>query len=681
MKKQKLASSQLLPDETENLDVSIAKRLDELKREPYKDLAKQCREEAAVAWEHQKPKKSQQLIRLKLYNNQKRNPEAIGDTTMQDMHQTITAALFIDRLAVEWTGMEEGDDDQAEALNHLSEYDYVQMQKDQIDYDWDWDAGFFGRGLCFLEQYIRDPKYNIYLPVPEVLDPSIHLRDPKAKSINGKNIMGAGAARFHGYPVRMTKRAMLANPHFFKGLDFSTIRHDSGLNAMDLLRESHEARNNAQNLQNNKPSVESLLGDNGEYDLFIWYTHFDHNGGVRKVKVWLANDLTDVVGIQDLEPVGTPEWVSRWKLIDRPLYPHSHDYDGTSVPDLTEDKQRARAVAVNLGMRAVKSDLYANYLYDSTRITNRNDLKTGFNKMIPVDGNPENAITAVRKSQPNMALLNFIYQSLDLSAQKATATPEVSQGVLSRGANTLGEIDKVEAGAQNRRGLSARLFGMSERNFWRFWYLGYKENYAADGVDEKIIRINGAFGAKFRPLRRNDFITTKTDPDVRVESLALARAKQLEERQSLGAYVTMAVQDPTANRRYGMKKLGKSFGMQKDEIDRLFPATYDERIARLQNEQLNDNIKQPVLPEDAHEVHLIEHASAKDTPATKAHILAHEYALSVKKTRPELFPQTPDQQGNTALQGNNPPVMDANKAMNAPVVNSSKAQAQDRAIA
>lgn len=680
MKKEKLAKSQLLPDDAEQLDASIAKRLDQLENDPYSDLAKQCREEFRISWDHQKPKKEQQLIRLKLYNNQKKNPEAIGDTTMQDVHSTITASLYVDRLNAEFVGMEEGDDEQAEALNHLAKYDYIQMRKDIIDYDWIWDAGFFGRGYVLFEQYIRDPERNIYLPVPEVLDPAIVLRDPKAKAMNGKNVMGVGSARFWGYPIKMTKRGMMSSPHFFP-LDFSKIKYESNLKPMDLLKDAHEQRNNAQNLQNDSASRESLLGDNGEYDLIAWYTHFNFKGGVRKVKVFLANDLKDVVGIQALEPVDTPAYVSRWKCIDRPLYPHSHDWDGTSIPDLTEDKQRARAVAINLGMRAMKSDLYANYLYDSTRITNRNDLKTGFNKMIPVDGKTEGAIEAVRKAQPNLALLNFIYQSLDLSAQKATATPESSQGVLSRGDNTLGEIDKAEAGAQGRRGLSAKVLGISEREFWLYgWYGGYKENYADNGVDEKTIRINGVFGAKFRPLRREDFITSKVDPDVYIESSVMARIKQLEERQSLTAYISLVVQDPTVNKRYGLKKLGKAYNFEKDELDRLFPPTIDERTARKQNEQLSLNQQQPVLPEDDHIVHLIEHASAKDTPATRAHIATHEMALSIKKTRPDLFPKVDPQQDVNSIQGGQKPI-DGSKATDAPVIKTTRSVPAERAVA
>ena len=48
----------------------------------YETLAKQIQTEYELAWKHQRPKKVEYEKRLKLYNNQKRNKKAVGDTTM-----------------------------------------------------------------------------------------------------------------------------------------------------------------------------------------------------------------------------------------------------------------------------------------------------------------------------------------------------------------------------------------------------------------------------------------------------------------------------------------------------------------------------------------------------------------------------------------------------------------------
>jgi hypothetical protein len=378
------------------------------------------------------------------------------------------------------------------------------------------------------------------------------------------------------------------------------------------------------------------LGPNAEYDIVVWNTHYELEGRVKKVKVWLANERKKTIGIQILGDL--------WPVIDRPLYPTAHDWDGTSIPDLTEDKQRGRAVAQNLGFRAMKGDLYPMYIYDSNKITNRKDLKFAYNKMIPVDAKGERLDTAMMpliKSRPNLALLDFIYTSLQVSAQRATATPELKQGMLSEKQRTLGEINIVSSEADTRYSLSAKVFGWSEKRFWRQWYWLYKDNFE-DEIDEKVIRLVGAFGPKHRPLQRSNIIT-RLDPDVKIESKVLSRAKQMEERLSMTEYFTLAFQDPTVNRRWGLKKLGKLRGLEKDEIDRLLPPTIDERIAEDENEKLSNNEVVEVLAEDDHNVHLEIHSKAGETNATHAHIETHKKALSIKKVSPGLFPEEPEE--------------------------------------
>jgi hypothetical protein len=352
----------------------------------------------------------------------------------------------------------------------------------------------------------------------------------------------------------------------------------------------------------------------------------------------LANDRSKVIGIQILKN-------EKWPIIDRALYPTSHDWDGTSIPDLVEDKQRARAVAQNLGLNAMKADLYPMYIYDSNKISNRKDLKFNFNKFIPVDGKNERIDTAILpliKSRPNMNLLDFIYTSLDVSAQKATATPELQQGAISEDKRTLGEINIVASKVDTRYSLSAKIFGWSEKRFWRAWYQSYKDNFKED-IDEKVLRIVGAFGPKWRPLKRENIVTKRLDPDVRIESRVLSRAKQLEERMALTQYFGLALQEPTSNRRWGLKKLAKLNGLEKDEVDRLFPPTIDEREAEEENELLNDNKVAEVLREQDHNVHLEVHAKANETDAAKIHIKTHQEALMVRRTNPEFFPEMPQE--------------------------------------
>jgi len=54
---------------------------------------------------------------------------------------------------------------------------------------------------------------------------------------------------------------------------------------------------------------------------------------------------------------------------------------------------------------------------------------------------------------------------------------------------------------------------------------------------------------------------------------------------------------------------------------------------------LNQNKYVEVLREDDHNVHLEVHSKAAETNATKAHIETHKKALSIRKLKPEFFPE------------------------------------------
>lgn len=623
-----------MPDYTsgENIEKKVKvspevdKRLD-VGKDQFEQLAAQVRSEYALAWKHQNPKVIEWQARLRLYNNQKRKKDAVGDTTLFTVFQTVLASLYNDRLMVAWGGKEEGDEETADNLNALSKYDYDQMLKDELDFIWIWDTLFFGRGIMALHEFKRDPKTKTFLPVPEVWDPMSFLRDPRATSING-GVCSRNAARFFGRELKMTKDEVRDHPHIFF-TDFRTIKLGGGVKS--LLESAEQARDDAQGRQRQKLKGEAALGENAEYDVTEWFTSWKGS----KVTVWLANQRRKVIGFQELKGI------DEWEVIDRPLYPTAHDWDGTSIPDLIEDKQRMRAVAQNLGIKAMKADLYPMYIYDQNKIKNKKDLDFDFNKFIPSDGDVAGAILPLRKAFPNLALLDFIYNSLDVSGQKATATPEIQQGMMSEKQRTLGEINIIASKVDTRYSLSAKIFGWSEKRFWRQWYQLYKRHFKAD-IDEKVLRIVGAFGPKWRPLTREN-IVAKIDPDVTIESQVVSRARELEELQAMTQYLSLALQDPTSNRRWGFKKLGKLTGLEKDEIERLFPPTIDERIAEDQNESLSKNEIVPVLAEDDHNVHLEVHSKAADTDAKYAHCEAHKKALSVKKTRPELFPEEPEE--------------------------------------
>lgn len=607
-------------------DPEVTKLLKKHKEETFNDLTKQVQAEYTLCHLNQQGRLEEHLTRLKLFNNQKRDKDLIGDPLMFTIFQTVLASLYSDRLSVTYEGKEEGDNEVAQNLNYLATYDAEIVEKPVLDYEWVWDTLFFGRGLLLMLEFDRSEEFMC--PVPENIDAMTFLHHPYAKSVNGDR-KGRGQMNFGGREVELTRWQMRDGNGYF---NLKNLKAGSkALNSM--IERAKQARTEAQGLDQNLSDIlktENFF-DNTPFGLLEWYTHWKG----KKVIVTLGNEMREVVRFQEVGPSK-----SRWPLIDRPLYPSSHTWEGVSIPDLTEDKQRQRSVALNLGMNMMKSDLYPSYAYDEKKIKNKADLQNiEFNKFVPVDAkgsDVRSAIQPINKATPNMQLLDFIVNSLDLSAQKATATPDIQQGVQSSQSRPLGETNLIASRVDTRYSLSAKVFGWSERRYHQQSYFLYKKHYK-DKIDEKIIRVAGAFGNKWRPLTRANIIAS-VDPDITIESAILAEDRNFKERIMLTAYGSAYVlPDPAANKRYFQKHLGKLNNLSHDQIERLFPATVEELRAEDENQLLNKDQLPTIDATDDHIVHLEIHSKAAETDAKKAHMEAHKQAMTIQRRQPELF--------------------------------------------
>jgi hypothetical protein len=601
---------------------------DTIEKKDYTELVKQVNSEYELSYWFMKPKWDEWGLRLKLYNNQKRDKSAVGDPLMFTIFQTVLASLYDDRLMATFEPRESGDEEVSETLNDLAIFDYEEMQKDVTDLVWMWDTCFFGRGLVMQMEW--DSETNT--PVIENLDPMTILRDPRAKSVNG-DMKGRGKARFIGREIRLTKTDMEDAGVYF---NLDKLKLDD-VDIRSLVDRNQQLRQEAQGFSDTAKFQGELKGDNATYRLVEWITY--HKG--KLVLVTLGNGKKEVVRYTEIKGNKIP-------ITDRVLYPIANDWDGVSIPDLTEDKQRARAKLTNLGVKVAEAGLYPMYLYDTNRIKNRSDLNYEQNKFIGVDGNPSGAVQIMQKDNIKQDV-SYIMDTLDVASQKATATPDIQQGSVAGDNRTATELNIVNNKVDTRYSLSAKIFGWSEKRFWQQWYHLYK-TYFAEGIHEKTIRLSGALGPKFRPLRRENIIA-KVDPDVKVESRVISEAKNFNLLQQYRAYVQMIAQDPNANLRYAMKKMGKLTGLRKDEIDMILPPVIDELIAEDENKKLEENELVAVQATDDHVIHLEIHNKLSDTPAKYAHIEAHKRAMILKKTNPEIAPQGPSASNPTAGMG------------------------------
>lgn len=582
--------------------------------------------------------------RLKLYQNQRRDEDAVGDTLLFNTMQTVIASLYSDQMLVKWKGEVEGDDEVAEALTHLAHYDHRKMHKDIFDYFWAWDTCFFGHSIVYQTDFDVKKK----LPVAELKNPMLFLHDPTAISINGDPLSRKNAARFFGSWIEMTKDQMYNHPEYF---DVDSIRDDR--NVTQDIAINRQAYQQAQGLT---PSMSDSFGDNKTYGLLEWCTQWTPPGETKskKVLVTLANNRHKIVRYHEFEEDGKP--AESWPVTDRWMYPMSHDWDGVSIPDVIEDKQRMRAVLKNIAIKSLKADLYPMYVYDKNRIKNETNLNFGYNKYIGIDAingqDVRTALSPLQKSQMNIAVYNYIMESLETDAERSTATPQMQQGNLNNSKRLATELNLVDRNVDTRYTLTAKIWGWSEAAFWKRWYQQYKDNFLAH-IDEKIIRIDSAYGSQWRRLTKENLVGQE-DPDCYVVSKNVSDTEDQARSQAFVQYLTFVAQVPGANMRYGIKKLGKMLQYQKDELERLLPPTTDERIAEDENLQLNANKPVLVQANDDHVAHLEIHARASDTPAAYTHRKAHIRALELFKQNPNLAPGGQPQQSGQPMPQNQP---------------------------
>ncbi|MFA5659346.1 MAG: hypothetical protein WC900_08685 [Oscillospiraceae bacterium] len=601
--------------EPEVLDNELEKRLMKYEATDYSSLIKQIDTEYQLAWWYIKPKMDEWAVRLKLYNNQKRDKEAIGDPLLFSIHQTLLASLYDDELMTVFEPNEKGDIEVAENLNRLYRYDYGLMQKDILDYEWDWDASFFGRGLCMFMEFDRKMK----CPIPQIIDPMTFLRDPRAKSVAG-DIKGRNSMRFGGFEKRMTKNEMKQAGVYFNTNNIGKSDND----IRSLIDNNRQLRADAQGLSNHQ-NLQDLSGENAEYRIMTWFTYWRG----KPVMVEIADNRKRIVRYLELPKYTFP-------IIDRSMYPIAHDWDGVSVPDIIEDKQRARAVAMNLSLKSIKFNLHPRYVYDTNKIKNKADLNAVSNRHVGVDGSVDNAIAPV-PSTPIKQEVSWIMELLDTAAQKATATPDQQQGASGQTKRLATEINMIANKVDVRYSLSAKIFGWSEKRFANQWYFLYKDNFAKD-IDEKVMRISGALGARWRALTRENIIA-KIDPDITVESKVVSDYKRSQKVQAYTNFFGLAMTQPYTNKILAMRAMGRILGIDSDEIDVIIPPTIDELHAEEENKIMEEGKKVFVSITDDHNIHMEIHNRASDTAAKTGHIEAHKQALIKLKVNPELAPQ------------------------------------------
>lgn len=80
---------------------------------------------------------------LKLFNNQKKNKEKVGDSTLFNIHSALMARSYVDRPQSRFTSAKIGRSEVVKNLNATMDEDFDSSDMEILKYQRDWDKFFF----------------------------------------------------------------------------------------------------------------------------------------------------------------------------------------------------------------------------------------------------------------------------------------------------------------------------------------------------------------------------------------------------------------------------------------------------------------------------------------------------------------------------------------------------------
>jgi len=585
--------------------------LKQLNEKEQKELVKQCQEEIENAKTFMGPKWAKWRKRLKLLNNQKKNEADISDPLAHTHFNTLLAALYDDELVTTFLPREQGDVNNAQNLNPLYEYDSELMSMDTMNYQWLWNALFFGRSLVMMFEW--DSEMSV--PVPEVVNMLTWYRDPNAKSVNG-DTAGRGAMRFGGRPILLTKKQM-EDAGVYENID--KITPNTAEN--DILTAAGDEVRNAQGLGGSVS--DDITTENRLLTSMEWFTIYKG----KRIAVGLANGDTLLTRYTELKDQ------NKWGIIDRVIFPDGIDWDGVSVMDLIEDKQRARARIINAALFNTEVNGNHMYAYDTNKITSESDLDFGQNRHVPVDGDPTNAIQAIQRTQIANET-DYMLNWLEKSAGRATGATEIEQGVATGGRKTATEIATLSESVDTRFNLMAKVITWSTRRFAQYWYKMYKMYFTTE-IQDKFLRIVGPDAIFFKKFDKEQVITN-IDPDVSVKSKIVGEARRLRKLQEWNAEAEIMYADPSVDKEYMTRERARLGGATEMEMLSRFKPDPERIIAMEENKQLEKNEYVDLNETDNDIKHIEEHRKAASTKKNLAHQKAHMEQFIVKNKNPNV---------------------------------------------
>lgn len=576
------------------------------------------------SFEFLQARKTRQVAQLVLLNNLQRGDENIASTLLITLFNRIMSNLYDDKMQVKFIPGEELDQKKVQSLNILAQNDYREMGMAELDYDWTWDTLFFGRGYM---ETLRFNKKNKIME-PAVINPLVFGYDP----------FFADPQQWRYYWKWISKNKweiekLIASGHI-KGIK-SAKDIPSGIDSYlwnyKVIREQAKLATPQGN-------------DTYSGDVYQILEFFGYNDKGERSVFWLDRGFSKILYEEKLDLRDAEDGKSsNWPIVVKEAFREPHASVVFSIPDLLEDKHRARSVLLNLAFMAAKDKANPLYQYVADNI---DDITQFFqrqvNQHIPVKKIGE-SVAPLNTQEPLSTGLSAFMQMLSQEANDPVGT---GMALAPAGKKKSSATENAIQQQLNdlAQSLQSKVMQFGVEKFWVDWYQRYKR-YTKQG-DEKIATIVGVKGMTFEKIDLVD-IQTKYPPGVMIFSAKEAEYKELVLRRDL---MQMYGQFQESLGPDGMRNFNKyvflpKFLQDPTIMDILVPKTLDEIKAEGENDEINEGKTLPVVSEtDNHLEHLPIHHMAQNTWSKWVHIQWHEELLAQQKKQ-QMQQQAQQDQG------------------------------------
>ncbi|MDE1971178.1 MAG: hypothetical protein KGI50_06430 [Patescibacteria group bacterium] len=571
-------------------------------------------------------KKQRWTKQLVLMSNLRRGDSTLGSNSLFSFFYRVMANLYDDKRQIAFVGNEDSDYKKTEMLNKLSMHDYDEMDKSVIDYDWLWDALFFGEG--YLETMSWDEEKK--LMVPCVINPLAFAHDPKFSDVQkwrfySKWILRSGAdinLMIRSGSIENIRNAQELPAGMEPELWDYTIKREQAkdTNATDQSGSGQIA------IQNNIYQIMEHATYDQNGDKWIYWTDKNFSKLIRRQKV----DFKDGKKYGDIE-------TSRWPLVRKIAFREPHSTQSVSIPDLIEDKHRARNVLINLMFIAAKDEANPLYVFDEGAIVDANALlqrQVSQHIAVKKGSNPSASIVPLNTKQTISSSLNAFLSMLQQESLDAIGISQPNLPQQPKGKKSATEAAVLQMIAEMTSTLQNKILNVSEKEFWSHWYHRYiNPDYIKDG-DKKIISVSNASGIIFEEIEL-DGIKTKYPPRVKIISSKEAEFKKNLRQAQMMKYFPLlqGVANPSGMKNFMKYVFLPSFIDDSSTISLIMPDTIDEIKAHQENEMIAKNKLPSISDNDDDEVHMAIHLQARGGGVKWAHYFAHEEQLANKKEK------------------------------------------------